>query len=81
MEQTFVAEASPSVGDENETWSDEAVELANGGADDDGSFSSASDVDDLDDVEPKLKYERLGNDLTNIFKKDAASCIAANNKV
>lgn len=33
------------------------------------------------EVEPKLKYERIGNDLTGILSKDAASCMAVHPKV
>lgn len=33
------------------------------------------------EVEPKLKYERIANDLTSILSKDAASCIAVHTKV
>ncbi|CAG5117731.1 unnamed protein product, partial [Candidula unifasciata] len=32
------------------------------------------------EIEPKLKYERLANDLTTILHKDAASCIAVHPK-
>ena len=41
----------------------------------------ADDDDDEEEVEPKLKYERLSNDITLILKKDAASCIAVHPKV
>lgn len=41
----------------------------------------ADDDDDEEEVEPKLKYERLSNDITVILKKDAASCIAVHPKV
>jgi hypothetical protein len=41
----------------------------------------ADDDDDEEEVEPKLKYERLSNDITIILKKDAASCIAVHPKV
>lgn len=33
------------------------------------------------EIEPKLCYERLTNDVPNILKKDAASCIAVHTKV
>lgn len=33
-----------------------------------------------DEVEPKLKYRRISNDLAAILKKDAASCMAVNSK-
>ncbi|KAK2146463.1 hypothetical protein LSH36_606g03004 [Paralvinella palmiformis] len=36
--------------------------------------------DEEDDVEPQLKYERIGNDLANILNKDAASCMAVHPK-
>lgn len=41
----------------------------------------ADDDDEEEEVEPKLKYERLSNDITLILKKDAASCIAVHPKV
>ena len=41
----------------------------------------ADEDDDEEEVEPKLKYERLSNDIANILKKDAASCIAVHPKV
>ena len=47
---------------------------------------SVSDADDKDstaseEVEPKLKYVRLTNDLQSILTKDAANCIAVHPKV
>ncbi|KAL5007431.1 hypothetical protein ScPMuIL_016237 [Solemya velum] len=33
-----------------------------------------------EEIEPKLKYERIGNDLTRILSKDAASCMAVHTK-
>lgn len=40
------------------------------------------DDDDLEeDIEPKLSYERLRNDLDRVLKGDAASCIAVHAKV
>lgn len=47
---------------------------------------SVSDAEDKDstaseEVEPKLKYVRLTNDLQSILTKDAASCIAVHPKV
>lgn len=39
------------------------------------------DEEEEEEVEPKLKYERLSNDIANILKKDAASCIAVHPKV
>lgn len=41
----------------------------------------ADDEEEEEEVEPKLKYERLSNDIANILKKDAASCIAVHPKV
>jgi len=32
-------------------------------------------------VEPQLKYERMGNDLATILSRDAASCLAVHSKV
>lgn len=37
--------------------------------------------DDEEEVEPKLKYERLSNDIAHILIKDASSCIAVHPKV
>ena len=37
--------------------------------------------DDEEEVEPKLKYERLSNDIAHILKIDASSCIAVHPKV
>ncbi|XP_048239189.1 vacuolar protein sorting-associated protein 41 homolog [Haliotis rufescens] len=48
--------------------------------DDDDDDEDDDDEDDEDSVEPKLKYERIGNDLTGIFNKDAASCMAVHPK-
>ncbi|KAH9500097.1 Vacuolar protein sorting-associated protein 41 [Bulinus truncatus] len=48
--------------------------------DDDEEEDSSSTEDTDEDVEPKLKYERLANDVTNILSKDAASCIAVHAK-
>ncbi|GIY22133.1 vacuolar protein sorting-associated protein 41 homolog, partial [Caerostris darwini] len=40
-----------------------------------------TDSDDTEEeIEPKLCYERLANDVPNILKKDAASCIAVHTK-
>lgn len=44
-----------------------------------GSEELSSD-DTEEEVEPKLCYERLTNDVPNILKKDAASCIAVHTK-
>ncbi|KAK0051675.1 vacuolar protein sorting-associated protein 41 [Biomphalaria pfeifferi] len=51
---------------------------SNEGEDDEEDSSSTEDTDE--DVEPKLKYERLANDVTSILSKDAASCIAVHSK-
>lgn len=43
---------------------------------------ASSETDSIDEeVEPKLKYVRMSNDLTNILLKDAASCIAVHPKL
>lgn len=34
-----------------------------------------------EEVEPKLKYVRISNDLQKILSKDAVSCIAVHSKV
>lgn len=36
---------------------------------------------DEEEVEPKLKYARISNDLKAILSRDAVSCIAVNSKV
>lgn len=49
--------------------------------DDNGDDEEAEDEDDEEEeLEPKLKYERLGNDLTQILSKDAASAMAVHPK-
>jgi hypothetical protein len=84
------------VPDETEIWSEDALDVGvdeHLDGDELGPSSSSigdglqedddyeEEEDDFEDVEPRLKYERLGNDLTNIFKKDSASCIAVNSRV
>ncbi|GBM04489.1 Vacuolar protein sorting-associated protein 41 [Araneus ventricosus] len=45
------------------------------------SEEESTDSDDTEEeIEPKLCYERLSNDVPNILKKDAASCIAVHTK-
>ena len=39
------------------------------------------DEEEEEEVEPKLKYERLSNNISTILKKDTASCIAVHPKV
>ena len=36
---------------------------------------------DTEEIEPKLKYLRIGCDLKNILQSDSVSCIAAHSKV
>lgn len=36
---------------------------------------------DEEEIEPKLKYVRISNDLKRILNKDAVSCIAVHSKV
>ena len=36
---------------------------------------------EIDEIEPRLKYVRMQNDLKNILQTDAASCIAVHPKV
>lgn len=36
---------------------------------------------EVDEVEPRLKYVRVRNDLEHILQNDAASCIAVHPKV
>lgn len=40
-----------------------------------------SSSEEEDEIEPKLQYERLGNDLIQILRTDAASCLAVHTKV
>lgn len=42
---------------------------------------TADDEEEEEEIEPKLKYERLSNDISQILKRDAASCIAVHPKV
>ena len=42
---------------------------------------AADDEEEEEEIEPKLKYERLSNDISQILKRDAASCIAVHPKV
>lgn len=39
------------------------------------------DQDEDSEEEPKLKYERLSNGVTEILHKDAASCMTVHDKV
>ncbi|KAG1659621.1 Vacuolar protein sorting-associated protein 41 [Nymphon striatum] len=43
-------------------------------------YESSSTEDQEEEAEPKLKYERLGNDFPVILRKYAASCIAVHSK-
>ena len=40
-----------------------------------------NEEEDEEDIEPKLKYERLANDIGHILKTDAARCISVHPKV
>lgn len=40
-----------------------------------------SNQDEDSEDEPKLKYERLANGVTEILQKDAASCMTVHDKV
>ncbi|XP_065665250.1 vacuolar protein sorting-associated protein 41 homolog isoform X2 [Hydra vulgaris] len=42
--------------------------------------NNEDDNDEKDNVEPKLKYERIGNSIPEIFTKDVASCMAVHSK-
>ncbi|XP_059477900.1 vacuolar protein sorting-associated protein 41 homolog [Neocloeon triangulifer] len=46
----------------------------------DGDFGDEEEKDSSEEIEPKLKYVRITNDLQNILCKDAASCIAVHPK-
>ncbi|XP_064648417.1 vacuolar protein sorting-associated protein 41 homolog [Lineus longissimus] len=48
--------------------------------DDEGSAETSEEDDSEEEGEPKLKYERIGNDLMNIMTKDCASCMAVHPK-
>lgn len=48
---------------------------ANG--DDDG---EVTEEEEEEEDEPRLKYQRLGHTVSEILKKDAASCLAAHEK-
>lgn len=45
------------------------------------SFSLLSVQEEESEEEPKLKYERLSNGVTEILQKDAASCMTVHDKV
>jgi len=45
------------------------------------STDDEEEEDSSDDEEPKLKFERLGNDFSKILDKDAVSCVAVHPKV
>lgn len=57
-------------------------DAASGGA---GSASDSSDDDGsssaTEEIEPKLKYERLGNNVQSMLQKDAVSCVTFNSKI
>lgn len=40
-----------------------------------------SNQDEDSEDEPKLKYERLANEVTEVLQKDAASCMTVHDKV
>lgn len=40
----------------------------------------AVNLENYEDEEPKLKYDRMGNDVENILLKDAVSCICVHTK-
>jgi hypothetical protein len=45
-------------------------------------FQDTSDTESLEDeIEPKLKYVRLSNDLQNILLTSSATCIGVHPKV
>ncbi|KAK6166083.1 hypothetical protein SNE40_022857 [Patella caerulea] len=48
--------------------------------DDDDDEDDDDNSDDSHEIEPKLKYERISNDVNNILSKDAASCLAVHPK-
>lgn len=47
----------------------------------DESSEQEDDSSSADEVEPKLKYERLTNDLQNILQKDSVNCVAFHPKI
>ncbi|KFM71721.1 Vacuolar protein sorting-associated protein 41-like protein, partial [Stegodyphus mimosarum] len=55
-------------------------EERNSGFNEDNDSEEHSSDDTEEEIEPKLCYERLTNDVPNILKKDAASCIAVHTK-
>ena len=38
-------------------------------------------TDDDDDTEPKLTYDRVGNDVANVMRKDTATCLTLYERV
>ncbi|CAL1533068.1 unnamed protein product [Lymnaea stagnalis] len=66
---------------EKTTESTLAMETIHGVEEDDDEDEEESDSEDSEEeIEPKLKYTRLANDVSNILSKDAASCIAIHTK-
>lgn len=53
---------------------EQAIEVSN-------EFIADEEEEEEEEIEPKLKYERLSNDISQILKRDAASCIAVHPKV
>lgn len=44
-------------------------------------YSDDESMEEVDEeIEPKLKYERIGNGMNTIMKKDSASCLAVHSK-
>lgn len=64
---------------EEEEEESEEEEVEEEQSDETNASSSESEEED-DQEEPKLRYDRVRSDLTDILKKDAASCLAAHSK-
>ena len=71
----FTLSADSSFGRQDETEQDNTGETDNVEDDDDD-----DEEEEEEELEPKLKYERLGNDLTHILSKDAASAMSVHPK-
>lgn len=48
---------------------------------DESTSEKSDDSSPFEEVEPKLKYERLSNDLQSVLQKDAVSCVAFHPKI
>ena len=69
-----------SVGEKLKLSAESSQEPTEDEEDDEGEEDEDDEEEAEDLVEPKLKYERLGNDVKEVLKNDAASCLAVQSK-